>query len=1013
MVISRSYPDPRGPRVEAPSQDWLIGAGEIADLIRSMDWSATPLGARDEWPPSLRTAVNLILASRFPMAVLWGRELIMIYNEGYRTMAADQHPRAMGKSNRETWPEVWHLNGPIFDKVMTRGEAVYLEDQLFPLERKGFLEEAYFTLCFSPIYLESGAIGGTLATLLETTERLAAEKALKEREAELREAQRLAHLGSWTLDVRTGQLTLSDEVHRIFGRREPPPRFGEFTWEGCAVYGPDEQARVQALVERCLRENRPYEFESEIIRPDGTRRTIFARGEPVAGASGEVTKLRGMVLDITERKRAEAAAQAQRQLLQSVLDHLPAAVCVIGGSDQRIQFMNPAYAAIAPGKKEMVGKTLDELWSETKHEFGALCRRVLETGEPHHAIDERYTIRRADDGPLETAYFSWSLFRVRLPGETDWSILNIAWETTARKRTEERFATEHEALALLHRLGVRLVGQDDLDTLLQAVLDAAIDLTGAQKGTFQLYDAASRSLRIVAHRGFERSFLEHFSIVDHGAATCGKAMRDGERVIVEDISKSPIFLGTPSLAVLEAAGVRACQSTPVKGRDGSLLCMVSTHWSRPHQPDEGALQRLDLLVREAADLIEYRRREKALMEASRAKDQFIAALSHELRTPLTPAVAALSLLRTDVRLPADVRADLDMVSRNIDLEVRLIADLLDVSRIISGKLHLEKRPTDVALTLREAMKIVGGELDAKGQTLTVETPGAPYLIAGDAARLQQMFWNLLRNASKFTPIGGHIVVRARVRPADRGSPGAIAADAGGGSRPGSESSGQELFIEVSDTGSGIAADMIPRIFDAFQQSNEGRAFGGLGLGLSISKAVVEMHGGVIAAHSDGPGKGSTFTVRLPITDCLPSTAGPVPSPAIGPQRRGAAGGGDLPGKGLRIVLVEDHEDTAIIMSRILSAEGYQVTIAGTVAEGLTAVERARPDLLISDLGLPDGSGLDLVRQLAQRGSDIPAIALSGYGAVRDLERSKAAGFVEHITKPVDFASLKAAIARYR
>lgn len=404
--------------------------------------------------------------------------------------------------------------------------------------------------------------------------------------------------------------------------------------------------------------------------------------------------------------------------------------------------------------------------------------------------------------------------------------------------------------------------------------------------------------------------------------------------------------------------------------------------------------------RAAAEL----QRAKAVAEAAnRAKDQFIAMLSHELRTPLTPALAAVSALQADNRLPADVREDLAMVRRNIGLEVRLIADLLDVSRIISGKLHLEKRLIDMADVIREAARIVSGDLDAKGQLLTLETPGAPYLGFTDAARLQQVFWNLLRNAIKFTPDRGHIAVRALVV---HGATCPMAA--GPHSSDPAPPAQCALVVSVSDSGSGIDAQTLPRLFTAFEQAREARSFGGLGLGLAICKAVVEAHDGSIAARSDGPGQGATFMVRLPIAQCAPETPAIVSAPAQ-PTSRADLG----VSRSLRILLVEDHADTAKLMRRLLAAEGHNVTLAGSVATGLAAVEQADPDVLISDLGLPDGTGLDLMRQLLASGKRLPAIALSGYGTAADIERSKAAGFLEHLVKPISIDTLTGALARCR
>ncbi|HSK10127.1 MAG TPA: ATP-binding protein, partial [Vicinamibacterales bacterium] len=402
--------------------------------------------------------------------------------------------------------------------------------------------------------------------------------------------------------------------------------------------------------------------------------------------------------------------------------------------------------------------------------------------------------------------------------------------------------------------------------------------------------------------------------------------------------------------------------------------------------------------------------------ANRAKDQFIAVLSHELRTPLTPAVAAMSLLRTDVRLPADVRETLALVSRNLDLEVRLIADLLDVSRAISGKLHLEKRPVDVAAAIREAAAIVEHDLKARGHVLTIEMPAAPYHAVGDAARLQQVFWNLLRNSIKFSPARSHIAIRARLVAVERCFLASEPCSIAGGECPlplpgrgDGRQYGGNLVVDVIDQGSGIDPQMLPRLFNVFEQGREARGFGGLGLGLSICKAIVEMHGGTISAHSDGVGLGATFTVRLPVAECALAKEGE----ALAGEEPAAAQARTVERNGrLRVLLVEDHEDTAEMMELLLMRMGHEVVTARSVAEALAAVAEARPELLISDLGLPDASGLDLIRQLLARGDRIPAIALSGYGTPEDIQKSKAAGFAEHLVKPLNGpAPLAAAIGR--
>jgi CheY-like chemotaxis protein len=296
---------------------------------------------------------------------------------------------------------------------------------------------------------------------------------------------------------------------------------------------------------------------------------------------------------------------------------------------------------------------------------------------------------------------------------------------------------------------------------------------------------------------------------------------------------------------------------------------------------------------------------------------------------------------------------------------------------------------------------ISADVSAKGLALTVETPGAPYWMRGDGDRLQQVFWNLLRNAVKFTPQHGRISVRAALVPSEEcprareGPP--PAADARRPADDNHQCSGN-LVVDVTDNGAGVAPDLLPRLFDAFEQAGSSSTSGGLGLGLTICKAVVEMHGGSIAMHSDGPGRGTSVTVKLPMPRCpLSSTVEPVSQP---PDEPADVSPDERPRGRLKIVLVEDHAETAQVLRRLLASRGHEVTTAEGIVTGLAAVERIDPDVLISDLGLPDGNGLDLMRQLLKRGKRIPAIALSGYGSPADIQKSMAAGFLEHLVKPL-------------
>jgi PAS domain S-box-containing protein len=364
--------------------------------------------------------------------------------------------------------------------------------------------------------------------------------------------------------------------------------------------------------------------------------------------------------------------------------------------------------------------------------------------------------------------------------------------------------------------------------------------------------------------------------------------------------------------------------------------------------------------------------------ASRAKDMFLAVLSHELRTPLAPVFMTLTALELKGDIPRDVQDDVAMMRRNVELEVKLIDDLLDISRITSGKLRLTLERLNVNDLVRHACDTCSSNIREKGIQLQCELDDDVCEIMGDAARLQQVLWNLLNNAAKFTPEGGHI--RVATQNADGG----------------------RVRITVRDTGIGVAPEILPRIFDAFEQGEVRitRQFGGLGLGLAISKLLVERHQGSIRAESDGPNKGTTFVVEVPALSREESASRPSRSRPVSGVNAGP----------LRLMVVEDHADTATVLARLLGARGHTVTTATTAAAALALASQGDFDVVISDLGLPDMTGYELMRRLKTK-YGTKGIAMSGYGMEDDIRKGEQAGFSDHLVKPINFAQLEQTIWR--
>jgi signal transduction histidine kinase/ActR/RegA family two-component response regulator len=362
--------------------------------------------------------------------------------------------------------------------------------------------------------------------------------------------------------------------------------------------------------------------------------------------------------------------------------------------------------------------------------------------------------------------------------------------------------------------------------------------------------------------------------------------------------------------------------------------------------------------------------------ASRAKDEFIAALSHELRTPLAPVLMSAAALREDDSLPHELREQMAMMERNLRLEARLIDDLLDLTRLTRGKLPLLRERCEIHSLISHAVGMVRDEAHAKGVGLDLQLRARWTGLFGDPARLQQVFWNLLNNAVKFTPHGGRVSIRTEDDLKTRGV----------------------LRIEVVDTGVGFSVEENEHIFKPFEQG--ANRFGGLGLGLAIVRAVVEMHGGGVRAASSGRGSGATFTVELPgATD--------PPSGIMAPSRTPAGKKKESTPK--RLLVVEDHAPTLDVLVRLLTRDGHRIISASTVTQALEMAEQHEFDTLVSDLGLPDGTGMELMQKLRTRDPGLRAIALSGYGTEEDQRRSREAGFFRHLIKPVDIDQLRQAL----
>jgi two-component system CheB/CheR fusion protein len=637
-------------------------------------------------------------------------------------------------------------------------------------------------------------------------------------------------------------------------------------------------------------------------------------------------------------RQKEAALRETEERFHAVCDHARAAFGILDG--MRLVYANPHFAELTGYSiEEIVGMDFRQMTHPSFHQLMIDRARQRLAGEP---VPDHYEFLAVTKSGQER-WVDFSPAITELNGKR--VIIGTGFDVTERKQAEEALRESERRFRGTFENAAVGIAHVDTEGHLLLVNQKLCEILGCQGGELvgrsfaELTAPEDREPAVSRFAALMRGEIESYAVE-------GRHLRKDEQWIW--------VLVTQSVQRDEA------------GRPIYSIAIVQDITRRKEA--EAAMERAKRAAEQAQAQAE---------EANTAKDHFLAVLSHELRTPLTPALTMVSMLHQDPRLDEDTRDGMDMIRRNVEMEARLIDDLLDMTRIARGKVELHKQQVALCTVIRRAVQVCQPDLEGRRLHFGLDLgDGAPYLIEADVGRLQQVFWNLLKNAIKFTADGGGVGVRCR--------------------RDGAENC---VVVEVNDSGVGIEPEALGRIFNAFEQAGRSvtRQFGGLGLGLAISKALVELHGGTIEAHSPGKGQGATFRVRLPVVVAQPQAQAP---PAATPSAAGA----------LRILLVEDHGGTARAMRHLLMREGHMVEKAADVATALELCHRQRFDLLISDLGLPDRSGVDLIRELRACGCTLPAIALSGYGQEEDIRRCQQAGFATHLTKPTSPDKLTEAIA---
>jgi PAS domain S-box-containing protein len=792
----------------------------------------------------------------------------------------------------------------------------------------------------------------------DISERKQAEQTLADERAQFEAVLRQMPAGVMIADAASGHLVLSNEqANHILGYTydlnqeledyEPNVPFQAYCADG------RRYAAADYPLVRSLQTGEVVNHEEmEICYQDGRCIFIDANSSPVFNSQGQLISAVAIFQDITQRKQTEQALRIAEERLRVALQNAP---IIVFNQDDELKYTwihNPVLYELG----EMLGKhDRDYLPPEDAEPLTAIKQRVLDTGE---SAREEVKITRDET----SYYYDLTVEPLRDDSNTIIGITCAAIDVSELKRTEVSLRISE----------ARFRGVVESNMVGIVFWEASGCITDANEMAIQMLGYSREDLQS-GQIQWQAITPPEFHEID--AAMQAQLLAEGvcppfeKAYIRKDGTSVPILIG------------------------GALL---------PGYTDRGVAYFLDITDRKQAEAEREQllAREQAAREvaeaANRIKDEFLAVVSHELRSPLNPILGWAKLLRTRQLDEQKTERALEVIERNAQMQSQLINDLLDVSRILRGKLNLETRPVDLVAIIQAAMETV--RLAAEAKSIQIHTQLEPDvgLVSGNAGRLQQVIWNLLSNAVKFTSEGGQVGIRLTKLRGTR---------SGGVDQQQGLAVSDSAQITVTDTGKGIPAEFLPYVFDQFRQESSAttRRFGGLGLGLAIVRYLVELHGGTVQAESLGEGQGATFTVKLPLMvhDATPPPESPPSEPSLNLQ-------------GIRIVVVDDDDNTREFLAFLLELHGANVIATASATEAVTTLAQFQPDVLISDIGMPDMDGYMLMRQIRalppEQGGQIPTIALTAYAGELNQQQALQAGFQRHLVKPIEPEALIQAIA---
>ncbi|WP_017716068.1 PAS domain S-box protein [Kamptonema formosum] len=906
----------------------------------------------------------------------------------------------------------------------------------------------------TPRFTPDGSFLGYIGSCTDISHRVQAEQALRESEEKIRLiADSLPAVISY-VDSQQRYVFINKTYETWFGR-DRTEIIGKAIKE---VLGEPAYEKICPHVEAAL-SGRRVTFESAISYKPGRSYYVESSYIPHLGERGEVKGFFALTSDINARKKAEEEIKKlnqdlQRRVaeLQTLLDVMPIGIGIAEDAECKNIRVNPYFAKFL-GISSEVNASLSAAQGEKPSNF-KVCKDGRELAPEElpmqyaaaHGVEVHIEVEvvHSDGKIVNLLECAAPLFDEE--GKTRGSVGAFV-DITERKRTEEaqRFLASASAV---------LASSLDYSITLERVAQLAVPQIAEWCAVHIIEGDGSVLPVAVAHVNpakieWARELQRRYPYDPNQPRGVAQVLRTGKSELYPEIPDSLLLASARDaehLEILRQVGLSSVMIVPVALHSktlGAMSFIAAESGRRYTATDLAFAQNLAdraALAIENARLYSVAERARAAAEAAnRMKDEFLATLSHELRTPLTAIFGWAKLLQAQKFDEATVQKALQTIERNAKSQSQLVEDLLDVSRIITGKLQLNVRPVELLPVIEASLDAVRPAAEAKSISLRVQLDPTAAPVCGDPERLQQVVWNLLSNAIKFTPSGGRAEVRLSVEMGDE------AAISGQNNQSPIQNPKSKIQnptspiqnpkskiqnptspiqnpkskiqnplpyaqIQVSDTGCGIDPDFLPHVFERFRQadSSSTRTYGGLGLGLAIVRHLVELHGGTVAASSEGAGLGATFTVRLPLAQWIAGrgaqgTGPEVPSPTPA-----------TPLSGLRVLVVDDDTDTRDLVAIALEEYGASVTAAASASEALDALAKLPPDVLVSDISMPAADGYTLMRQLralpAERGGQVPAVALTAYARREDRQKALGAGFQIHLAKPVEPAKLAAAVA---